>query len=146
MKKLMTIVYTALLSAALCITALVAFVNESRQLMLPTLIAVFVIDAVLLIESIYFTVVFVKKKRAAGSRRKLKFTRKAVIGVGYTATAVTLCLSILCLVFLPTAKTNTPDTTVSSSTSDVSSDTSSNEKPQVQVPDGTLGTVANVEE
>ena len=31
MKRLMTIVYTALLSAALCITALVAFVNEIRQ-------------------------------------------------------------------------------------------------------------------
>ena len=147
MKKLMTIVYTAFLSAALCITALVAFVNESRQLMLPCLIAVFVVDAVLLIESIYFTIVFVKKKRAAGPRRKLKFTRKAVIGVGYTATAVTLCISILCLIFLPNVKIPTPDIGVSSSlVSNVSSDSSSNEKPEVEIPDGTLGAVANVEE
>ncbi len=145
MKRLMTIVYTALLSAALCITTLVAFVNESRQLMLPCLIAVFVIDLGLLIESIYFTVVYVKKKRAAGSHRKLKFTRKAVIGVGYIATAVTLCLSILCLTFLPTVKNPVPDTTDSSS-SNVSSDSSSNDMPLVKIPDGTLGTVANVEE
>lgn len=147
MKRLMTIVYTALLSAALCITALVAYINESRQLMLPCLIAVFVVDAVLLIESIYFTVVFVKKKRAAGSHRKLKFTRKAVIGVGYTATAVTLCLSILCLIFAPSVKIPTPNTGVNSSlVSNVSSDSSSNEKPEVEIPDGTLDTVANVEE
>ncbi len=147
MKKLMTIIYTALLSAALCITALVAKVNDSRALVTGSLIAVFVIDAVLLCQCIYFTVVYVKKKRAVGARRKLKFTRKAVIGVGYAALSVTLCLAIMCMIFTPNVTLPSPDTTVSSSLSDTSSDDSSGAStPAVEIPDGTLGTVANIEE
>ena len=148
MKKLMTIIYTALLSAALCITALVANINGSSRLVTGTLIAVFVIDAILLFECVYFTVVYIKKKKAAGSRRKLKFTRKAVIGVGYTALCVTLCLAVMCMAFFPSAKTPAPNNTLSnSSVGDASSgDTSSSDKPVVEVPDGSFSTVANVEE
>ena len=48
MKRLMIIIYTALLSAALCITVVVAKINESQRLMLGALIAASVISVILL--------------------------------------------------------------------------------------------------
>ena len=67
MKRLMIIIYTALLSAALCITVVVAKINESQRLMLGALIAASVISVILLAECIFFTVSFAKKKKSAGS-------------------------------------------------------------------------------
>ena len=147
MKRLMIIIYTALLSAALCITVVVAKINESQRLMLGALIAASVISVILLAECIFFTVSFAKKKKSAGSRRKLKPTRKAVIGIGYIATAVTLCVCMLCVMANPQLL-NKPDNTVSSSlaSSTASNNSSSVDTPIIEIPNGNLGSVGSVDE